>query len=165
MDNNEYAKMILYPFFPAKRYYLEMIPDLRKIITIRGKLFSNFISDAPRALELLEGYDGKPKFKYRMYVITSVRIVDLAYIDIPEEFFENILLDVKQKDSDFSYFENLDPCFVTTVYFYKNSKIIYEGHILPGVLSWILNSLKEENLVDYSLINRWTDNLYDMDTY
>ena len=35
MDDHEYAKMILNPFFKARRYYSDTIVDLRKIIELR----------------------------------------------------------------------------------------------------------------------------------
>lgn len=161
MDDHEYAKMILNPFFKARRYYSDTIVDLRKIIELRTEMFPDWICDAPISLEMLSGYDKKPKAKYRMYIITSIRVVSLAYIDIPEEIVQKIIFDVKKEAEDFEDLKNLEPYFINTVYIFRNSKIIFSAHILPGVMAWILNSLKNENLIDYSLDNRWTDIFYD----
>lgn len=165
MDENKYAKTVLCNCLTAKRYYLDMIRDLSELVKLRKELFKVQMTktvqfDLDVFINKLSFYDKKPKNKNRIYVISSYRYIDLIAIDLPDEFAENILFGIK---NELDQYDELNinfvkPELVSTIYIYRYSKIIYSQHIYPEHLAWILNSLKNENLIDDSLHERWTFN-------
>lgn len=168
MDENKITKDILGDFICANRYYSDMIFDLIKIIKNRTQLFKDKFSEYHKscvdyALNKLSGLETRPKHKYRLYIICGLRYMALAYIDIPEEFIENILYGIDRELSEYdeSDVKNLPLDFISTVYVFKNSKIIYSCHIGPDHLAWLTNIFKYENLIDDRQQYRWTENFSD----
>lgn len=168
MNENKNVKQLLSNFFCAKRYYFDMIYDLLKVINIRKELFQARLTteqlvDIKLVTNHLSGLQRKPKHKYRLYVVCGIRYIALCYIDIPEEFAENITNGLKQELHKYNESEVLElhPDFVNTIYMFCNSKIVYSCHIGSDHLAWIMNVLKYENLIDDRQEHRWTENFSD----
>ena len=168
MDENKTIKHILSDFICAKRYFSDMIYDLIKIIKYRTEIFNDKLTEFHKlcsdyALNKLSDFETKPKHKYRLYIICGLRYVALSYIDIPEEFIEKILYGVDRELSEYdeSEIKSLPLDFISTIYIFKNSKIIYSCHIGPDHLAWLLNVFKYENLIDDRQCHRWTENFVD----
>lgn len=161
-SENEHVKSILGKYVTAKRYYYDMLFDFDTIVKERKSLFQSFMTDYER-LDLTGYFNAisynikKPKHKFRMYVVCGFRYISLAYIDVPLELAEQIRKDI---DYELSKCEPVDskgisPYFFGTVYMFKNSKITYRKDLDVTMVSFLLNALKDENLIDNSLELEW----------
>ena len=162
MSENETVKSVLGEYLYAKRYYWDMLNDLNVIVNSRKFLyeskFDNYTKiDLSSFQNRIIPSIKKAAHKYRMYIICGVRYVSLAYIDISEDIFEKILSDIKEELSQYDPMptHDLDIHLISTVYIFKHQKIIYSENIYPSHMAWLLNSLKEENLIDDSLKECW----------
>lgn len=162
MSENEIVKSILEGHLYAKRYYWDMLNDLNDIVNSRKFIYESKFDNYDR-IDLLEFQNKiipsikKPTHKYRMYIVCGIRYVSLAYIDIPDDIFEKIFSGTKDELSKYSPMpvHDLDIHLISTVYIFKYKKIIYSENIYPSHMAWLLNSLKEENLIDDSLKECW----------
>lgn len=161
-SENEHVKNILKKYVIAKRYYYDMLFDFDTIVKERKSLFQSLMTDYER-LDLTGYFNAisynvrKPKHKFRMYVVCGFRYISLAYIDVPLELAEQMQKDIDYELSRSDSFDTkgLSPYFMGTVYMFKNSKIIYRKDLDVTMVSFLLNALKDENLIDNSLELEW----------
>ena len=162
ISENESVKSILNEYFYAKRYYWDMLSDLNAITDSRKFMyeskFDNYTTiDLGAFKENIIPSIKDPTHKYRMYIICGVCYVALACIDIPEDIFEKIFSDIKEELCQYDPMptKELDVHLISTLYVFKYKKIVYSENIYPSHMAWILNALKDENLIDDSLKEKW----------
>lgn len=161
-SENEHVKNMLEKYVIAKRYYYDMLFDLEAIVRERKVQFENELTEYDR-LELTAFFNSffyhikKPKHKFRIYIVCGIKYVSLAYIDVPSEIAERIQHDIDEILSGGEPIEskNIPNGFSGTMYIFKHSKIIYRKSFNALMVSFLLNALKDENLIDESLRLHW----------
>ncbi len=151
-------ELILEKMFPAKRYERDMIWDMCTIICDRLAFFNN-IDDFERDrakdyLKSIVSYSKRPTNEYRMYIVSGIQFVSFAWLNINSEIFEQLFKAMKYEFILYDEMpsKSLDPNLVSTVYLFKDEKIIFSEDIYPSHLAWLTLGLSKFNLIKHKVL-------------
>ena len=166
MSKNFELKYMIEKLFPSKVYTLDILYDLKLMISIRLKQFQHNVDEfekcrAEEYLKEMSEFVKSPRkyeFPNRLYVISGVQFVGVACLDLSDKAIQNIIYDLQKELYDCEPFpvNRTEVNLINTVYIFHESTPVFWRHIDPAYAALISQTLSTKNIVNFGLKNRWT---------